>query len=110
LPVVQRQVVRDLEFLEEPEDALGLRMLRRAVNWEIFEEGRGTAERGSLVRWVSLILTSMWWRVGLPSAMLFQLGEKSFEIYHDGMAETEKSTFLRCTKNDFSASATVHRF
>src|SRR5277367_6680112 len=26
------------------------------------------------------------------------------------MAEMEKSTFLRCTKNDFSASATVHRF
>jgi hypothetical protein len=95
---VQRQVVRDLEFLEEPEDALGLRMLGRAVNWEIFEEGCGTVEKGGLVKWVSLTLTSMWWRVGLPSAMLFQLGEKSFEIYHDGMAETGKSTFLRCTK------------
>jgi hypothetical protein len=87
-------------------------MLGRVVNGK-FYEGRGIVEKGGLVRWVSLTLTSIWWRVGLPSAMLGQLGEKLanvFEIYHDGMAEMEKSMFLRCTKNDFSASATVHQF
>ena len=33
-----------------------------------------------------------------------------FEIYYDGMAEIERSTFLQSTKNNFSALTTVHGF
>lgn len=84
MPVVQRQVVRDLEFLKQPEDALGLRMLGRAVSRRFLRRDVGPWEKGSLVRWISLTLTSMWWRVGLPSAMLLSIGrEKRCNVFED---------------------------
>jgi hypothetical protein len=85
LAVVQLEVVGDAEFFEQPEDALGLGVLRESMLTGYWIRGEKRLELVKIGRGFAEKRTFMWWRVGLPldSAMAGRVNLRVGDVKKD---------------------------